>query len=304
VKNKNLKIGFLLLIALASLAWASAACADAGSATEHRDSGEHAEGPSMHVPNVINILHHYFPHHPLVQVLHQWEDIVFSILVACLLAGFAVAAARRGADVPRGLQNFFEFAVESLDNFVCGILGPHGRDFTPFIGTLFLYIFSMNLFGLIPFMKSPTSSYAVTLPLGITVFVYVQYTGIRRLGFLRYLDHLAGEPRNAVGFILIPLMLFLHVVGEFVKPVSLSLRLFGNIWGEDVLIAVFVGMGSALGIPVPLHFPFLLLALLTSFVQATVFCLLTTIYISLMLPHDEHEEEHGEPARAHAEVNP
>lgn len=252
------------------------------------------EGASMHLPNLINILHHYFPDSSVVQFLHDWENVIFALGSAVFLAALFSVAARRAELIPGGLQNFCEMAVENLDNFVTGILGDRWRKFTPFIGTIFLYIFTMNFIGVIPFLKSPTSSFGITFPLGLTVFFYVQATGIRELGLWKYLDHLAGEPRNTVGFILIPLMLFLHVVGEFVKPLSLSLRLFGNIWGEDVLIAVFVGMGSKIGIPVPLHFPFLFLATLTSFVQATVFCLLTTIYISLMLPHEHHEhEEHG-----------
>lgn len=293
---RYLVLGLFLGLAVSALpsAWASEHAAGAAAA----EAAGHDAEASMHVPNIVNLLYHYFPHSPVIRFLHHWENIFFSALVAALLAWAGWVAARRGELIPRGIQNVFELAVESLDNFVCGILGPPGRDFTPFIGTLFLYIFVMNLFGILPFMKSPTSSFGITFPLGLTVFVYVQYTGIRRLGPLAYLDHLAGEPRNAVGFVLIPLMLFLHVVGEFVKPVSLSLRLFGNIWGEDILIAVFVGMGSKIW--VPLHFPFLFLALLTSFVQATVFCLLTTIYISLMLPHEEGEHGH-EPV--HEEVS-
>ncbi len=243
----------------------------------------------MHLPNFVNILYHYFPHTRFIQFLHNWENVIFSLIAAVILAVAFSIAGKRAALVPGGLQNFCEMAVESLDNFVTGILGERWRKFTPFVGTVFLYVFTMNFIGVIPFLKSPTSSFGITFPLGLAVFFYVQATGIRELGFFKYLDHLAGEPRTAVGFILIPLMLFLHVVGEFVKPLSLSLRLFGNIWGEDVLIAVFVGMGKG----VPIHFPFLLLATLTSFVQATVFSLLTTIYISLMLPHEhEHAESH------------
>ncbi len=265
--------------------------AEAASAVENH-AAQSEEGASMHLPNLINILNHYFPHQPVIHFLHEWENVLFSLGVAFFLAVTFSIAARRASLIPSRIQNLFEAVAEGLDNFVTGILSKRWRKFTPFIGTLFLYIFLMNFAGVIPFLKSPTSSFSITFPLGLTVFFYVQATGIRELGFLKYLDHLAGEPRNAVGFLLIPLMLFLHVVGEFVKPLSLSLRLFGNIWGEDVLIAVFVSMGSKIGIPIPLHFPFLFLAALTSFVQAAVFCLLTTIYIALMLPHDYHEGEH------------
>jgi F-type H+-transporting ATPase subunit a len=273
------------------VAFASEAAGHAPAA--HGEAAAHAEeGASMHLPNVVNILHHFFPDQPLVRFLHEWENVFFALAVAAFLAWTFSMAARRASLIPAGLQNVYELAAESLDNFVTGILGARWRKFTPFIGSLFIYIFIMNFAGVIPFLKSPTSSFGITFPLGLSVFLYVQATGIRELGFFKYLDHLAGEPRNAVGFILIPLMLFLHVVGELVKPLSLSLRLFGNIWGEDVLIAVFVSMGSKMPLPIPIHFPFLFLALLTSFVQATVFCLLTTIYIALMLPHEHGEEGH------------
>ncbi|HNV86500.1 MAG TPA: F0F1 ATP synthase subunit A [Candidatus Omnitrophota bacterium] len=251
------------------------------------------EETALEAPNAITLLYHYFPHQPAVEFLHHWENIFFSALVAVLIGATGFIAAKRSALVPCGIQNLFEFAVEGLDNFICGILGKNGRQFTPFIGTLFIYIFLMNVAGIIPGLKSPTSSFGITFPLGLVVFFYVQYTGIRKLGLLKYLGHLSGDPQNFIGFLLVPLMLFLHVVGELVKPLSLSLRLFGNIWGEDVLISVFVGMGGRFFIPI--HVPFLFLALLTSFVQATVFCLLATIYISLMLPHEE--EHHEEDAR-------
>jgi F-type H+-transporting ATPase subunit a len=133
--------------------------------------------------------------------------------------------------------------------------------------------------------------------LAICVFCYVQYTGIRRLGIVGYLDHLAGQPRDVVSIVMVPLMVPLHIMEELAKPLSLSLRLFGNVTGEDVLIAIFVGLGVAslgflhLPIGLPLQVPFIFLAILTSTIQALVFTLLSTVYFSMMLPHDE--EHHG-----------
>jgi len=107
-----------------------------------------------------------------------------------------------------------------------------------------------------------------------------------------------------------PLFFVLHIIGELAKPVSLALRLFGNILGEDILLGAFLMMGlmvtAAIGgdhLPawspgIPLHFPFLFLVLLTSTIQALVFSLLTTIYILLVLPHDEHHDEAGHEAAA------
>jgi F-type H+-transporting ATPase subunit a len=257
-------------------------------------------GGAPELPNFITVLYHYFHDVGFVQWLHHWENIVFSWIIIILMCVVAQRATRRATLLPGQLQNFVEMIVESLDNFVHGVLGKHGREFTPFLGTLFVYILLMNLMGLLPLMKSSTSSWNTTVALAICVFGYVQFTGIRKLGIIGYLDHLCGTPRDVVAIIMIPLMLPLHIMEELAKPLSLSLRLFGNVTGEDVLIAIFVGLGvAALGfmhlpLGLPLHVPFIFLALLTSTIQALVFTLLSTVYFSMMLPHEEHKEAHPE----------
>ena len=187
--------------------------------------------------------------------------------------------------IPGRLQNSAEFFVGSIDDFVRGIIGEKGRKYTPFIGTLFIYIFFMNLFGLIPLMKSSTSSWSTTLALALCVFTYVQYTAVKELGFLGYMDHLAGKPRGAFAFTLVfpILMFFLHMISEFIKPISLSLRLRSNIWGDDVLLAVLGRFGIA---GFPLFFFNTLMAVLTALVQTVVFCFLSTIYFSLVMPEE------------------
>jgi F-type H+-transporting ATPase subunit a len=254
-------------------------------------------GSDVHeLPNFITVLHHYLVGTSVGDFLHKWENVIFSLLMAAFMCLIAYIATRKPQLVPGKLQNVVEFFVESLSNFIVGVLGEQGRKFVPFLGSLFLYILCLNLFGLIPLMKSPTANINQTVALAICVFGYVQWTGIRANGLLGYIDHLAGQPRNVIGFILIPLMLPLHIVEEFAKPLSLSLRLFGNITGEDILLYIFVVLGvgilsfTKLPIGVPLHIPFIFLALLTSFIQALVFMLLSTSYFLLMLPHHEGEE--------------
>jgi F-type H+-transporting ATPase subunit a len=142
-------------------------------------------------------------------------------------------------------------------------------------------------------MFTPTAVVNTTLAMSLIVFVTVQVVGFRSHGPLGYLWHLAGEPRDVVGWCMAPLMLPLHVVGELAKPVSLALRLFGNMMGGESLLAVFMGLGvgllafTNLPVGIPLHLPFIFLELLTTLVQALVFTLLSTIYISLVLPHSE-----------------
>ena len=250
--------------------------------------------------NWMTLLSELFHGNPIVEFLHRWENVVFSCAVILILCTVAVLASRNAKVHPGGLQNLVESLIEGLDDFVCGILGAAGRRFTPFIGTLFLYILMMNLFGLVlPGMKSPTSSINTTVALAASVFLYVQWTAVRELGILGYADHLLGSPRNLVGFIMVPLMLPLHLLEELVRPLSLSLRLFGNILGEDATIAALLGMGilvsNVFKIPVgvPFHLFFLPIALLLSVIQALVFSSLVAIYIALILAaHEEGHEAH------------
>ena len=267
---------------------------------------EHAAPPASggipELPNVITLLSQRWHDHPLVAWLHHWENLVFAGAVALIACLIAWRHARRPSLTPRGGQNVLELFVEAVDTFVQGVVGRSGRRYTPFIGTLFLYIWLMNLAVLVPGMKSSTSSLNTTVGLAVVVFSYVQWTGIRANGLLRYLDHLAGSPRDAVGWALAPLMLPIHVLGECIKPLSLSLRLGFNVFAEDVLLAVLVGLGIAAGIA--LHLPIGLplqalvvpLVLIFSTVQALVFSVLSTVYIALMSPH----EAHASPAAAGA----
>jgi len=264
----------------------------------HEAGHEKSEGPQK-FPNLITVLHRAFPNAGWSRFLEHYEVILFALLVAFLIGLVARLATRNPQLVPSGLQNAVETLVEQLNDFITGILGErHAPRFVPFLGTLFLYIWAMNLFGLIPFMDSPTSNLNVTVALALTVFVYAQYVGLRGLGLVGYLDHLMGSPRNLTGWLLVPLMLPIHVLGELAKPISLSCRLFGNIFGEDMLLVAFVSLGittlsfAHLPFGLPLQVPFLVLALLTSTLQALVFTVLSTIYILLMLPHHDHEPGH------------
>lgn len=281
-----------------------------GEATEASHASEaHGEaeghgaesGPPIELPDLTEYLKHFFggPEERAgnwSDYLFSWRGPFFAILLLLLLSTLLLRGAAKREMIPGRYQNAIEYVVEAFYNFIQGILGHHAREFAPFLGTLFLYIWFMNLSGLIPLFKAPTSLFETTLALALVVFLYVQITGFRKLGVGGYFYHLVGSPTDLMGWCLVPLMLPLHIIGELAKPVSLSLRLFGNIMGEDVLIAVFTGLGvltlSAFKSPVgiPLEFPFIFLGLLLSTIQALVFTLLSTIYFSQMLPH---EEEHG-----------
>ena len=268
-------------------------------------------GPESSVPelaNFISLAVHRLPNEALAGFLHHWENVIFSLIIVAGLSLVAWLTQRNRELIPRRrLQNIVELVVEGMDNFIAGVMGhKEGRRYLPYAGTLFLYIMCMNFMGMVPGMKSPTSSLNTTVALALCTFIYVQFTGIKRLGMLGYLDHMAGSPRMPeekgvfkifliLLFIPIHILLFIiHIVGELVKPVSLALRLFGNITGEDALLALFVTLGitllSFIKSPVgfPLQLPVMLLSLILGTVQAVVFSLLSAIYIAMMLPH--HEE--------------
>lgn len=204
-------------------------------------------------------------------------------------------------------QGLIELYVSTVDHFICDILGKEmGRKYLPFLGTLGIYIWFMNLAALVPGFMSPTTYLQQTFALSLCVFVYVQYTAIKYNGVKGFVYHLMGSPEGLVMWLMSPLLFVLHVLGELIKPVSLALRLRGNILGEHILLGVFAAMGvmilqsmvSSLGIEnpymgIPIHGLLLPIALIGSTIQALVFMTLSAIYILLVLPHDEHHDEHA-----------
>lgn len=187
---------------------------------------------------------------------------------------------------PGKMQIVLEMIVGGLNNFVTGIVGEKvAKTATPIIGTIFIFIFSLNAFGVIPGFISPTANINTTVALAIFAFIIVQYYGIKTQG-LKYFNHFLGDP-----LWLAPLMLPIHIIGELAKPLSLSIRLFGNIYGEETVIMVLMlivtsTMGNLL---IPIQAPITLFSIFTSTIQAFVFSMLFSIYISIAIAsHDEH----------------
>jgi F-type H+-transporting ATPase subunit a len=247
------------------------------------------------LPNFISLLKHLLQDKSWESLLHRSESLIFSIFIALIVCLIFRVGLKKKSLIPSSFQNFLEFVVENFRNTVLSILGPKGEEHIPFLGTLFIYILSMNLAGLVPLMKSPTLNLNITLGLAICVFARVQYLNIRNLGLGGFLYHLAGSPKGAIRWALVPLMFPLELLTQFTRPATLAFRLCGNILGEDILIGSFAlfgvqllaSYGSPIGIP--LQLPFMFLVLLTSVLQALVFTLLSTIYILLSMPHAEEK---------------
>lgn len=173
-------------------------------------------------------------------------------------------------------RNFFEIIAESLYKLTENVMGHHEAPiYYPIIGTLFLFIFTSNIIGLIPGFLPPTDNLNTTLALGAFVFLYYNFAGVRAHG-LAYFKHFLGPV-----LWLAPLLLVIELASHIFRPLSLALRLRGNIMGDHVVLSIFSGL-----VPYLLPVIFYGLGVFVAFVQAFVFCLMTMVYISLSTAHD------------------
>ncbi len=207
------------------------------------------------------------------------DYLVMVIVVALLLIIVLGLASRRLSLIPSKRQSLLEFIIQSFEGQLVEIIGEEGRKFLPMIATVGLFVFSANMIGLVPGFMSPTSKLNVTAGCALTVFVYYHWQGMKAQGVFRYLKHFAG-PIPALA----PLLLPIELISHFSRPVSLSLRLFGNIFAEELLIVIIASI-----VPFVLPLPFMAVAIFTSVIQAFVFVLLACIYIAGAVAH---EEEH------------
>ena len=237
------------------------------------------------------------------------SKIYAGALVAVLLVmcGFlALGRLKRVADPLLPAENLslygtFQYIAEFLFRLGDNVMGPENRKYLPFIGTIFVYILSMNLLGLVPGFIAPTGEMAFNAGLAITVFIAYTFWGIREVGFVNYLKHMCGPAFFPLVFsfswrLIFDVFVFLfewvihlfifgvEVVSHLFRPVSLSLRLYGNMTADHALLMVFTEM-TKFGVPVVFYF----LGIIVSFMQAFVFSMLTMIYIRLATAHEEGE---------------
>jgi F-type H+-transporting ATPase subunit a len=186
----------------------------------------------------------------------------------------------QGAVPPRKFtfRNMFEILAESLYGFVEGAMGEGGaKRFYPLIGALFIFILFANLFALIPGFSAPTDTLKTNVGIAILVFLLTHIYGVKEHG-VAYFKHFLGPVP-----VLIPLMLPIELISHLVRPVSLSLRLMGNMLADHKVVMSFFAL-----VPLVVPLPFLLLGLLVCFIQALVFCTLAMVYISMAIEHEEH----------------
>ena len=211
-----------------------------------------------------------------------WYTVMFVLAVLLTIVLIWVMKPRRlSVDEPSYSQMTLEAGVLAIRNLLVDNVGPHGLKYFPVIATFGMLILVSNLMGLIPGLMSPTASTSVTFALGISSFVYYNAIGIKENGLLGHLRHFAGPiPWLAV------LMFPIELISNFVRPMSLGIRLFGNLFGDEQILGTISGLAPWV-VPV-LIMP---LSLFVAFMQTFIFVLLSIIYISEVSHH--HEEHHG-----------
>jgi F-type H+-transporting ATPase subunit a len=215
--------------------------------------------------------------------------VMIMLLVAALTTLSLVVRSRLSVDNPGKLQILMEDAIGAVIGLLEEWIGPTGRNFLPLIATLGIFILLGNYAGLVPGLMAPTSNFNVTLGCAITTWVYYHFQGIKHQGIVKYLMHFAVPPGSPVW--MAPLMLFIEVISHLSRVLSLSLRLFGNVFGEEIVILILFTL-----IPFILPVPMMFLGLVTGGLQAFVFVLLSIIYLQAAVAVEHHEDEHGHDA--------
>ncbi len=226
-----------------------------------------------HKSFIYHWLEHYF-HHEVVP-----DHLIIAVFVSMVLAGFAIwFRGRISVENPGKLQLVLEAIVSALQDLLVANIGAKGRPFLGLVGTLGLFILMSNLIGLVPYFSSPTTSLNMTLGCALVAFLYYNYQGIRAQGAGKYFKHFLGPLP-----VLAPLMLPIEIISHFSRIVSLSLRLFGNIFGEELVIAA-LGVMVAFLVPVPM----MLFGVFGGVLQAFVFIMLTMVYLGGAVASEEH----------------
>jgi F-type H+-transporting ATPase subunit a len=244
-------------------------------------------------------------------VISIWNDISISNsiftawLVMAVLVALGVVASRMVSEVPGRFQGFIELIVQALVDFMKDAGGPAVVRFLPLFGTLFLFALLSNWLGIIPLvgqvelLHSPTADYHTNLGLALTGFVWYQWAGIQQNGlgyFTRWVNIPAFKEGPLVGVVMLVFVGPIEFFSELFRILTLTLRLWGNIWGGEIVLSVL----SALLFVPSFVLPFVGLELFIGFIQAFVFAFLVLLYIILALESHGGEEHEAHPAAAHA----
>lgn len=296
------------------------------SATAAQAAGEHASSAAGHgaghaEPFLVEAVNHYLG--PLVLNIERaimppiyglfgatWHEptageliipahVVWAVILFIICAvGALLLRGRMSVDRPSKGQQLLELVVEQIRGLLDQVIGPYGRRYVPVVGSFALFILIANLMAQIPGLGSPTENINVTGALGLSSFLYYIGSGFRQQG-IGYLKHFTGGLSGTLLLALGPLIFVVEILSNTVRPVTLSLRLFVNMYADEQIGHSFLSLVAPL---VPIFT--IVLGVFVAFVQTFIFIMLSMVYLSETVPHEEHDhEEHGHGHEAVAEAH-
>ncbi len=247
------------------------------------------------LPSIYNLLGLTW-HEPAPGELIIPAHVVWAIMLMVICtAGVLLLRGKLSVDRPSKGQQLLEIVVEQIRSLLDQVVGPYGRRYVPVVGSFAVFILIGNLMGLVPGLGAPTESINVTGALGITSFLYYITTGFRQQG-IKYLKHFTGGLTGAMLPTLGILIFVVEIISNSVRPVTLSLRLYVNMFADHQIAGVFLKLSPWL---IPIFT--IVLGVFVAFVQTFIFIMLSMVYLSETVPHEEHDhEEHTHEAMAEA----
>jgi len=206
---------------------------------------------------------------------HAYPHVIYSWVVMILLITFGAIAAKSVSLIPGKAQNVFEVVISGIENFMIDVTGEEGRWLFPLVATIFIYIFSCNLIGLVPGFFPPTASLNTTASCALTVVIFTHIIGIKYHG-VKYIKHFLGPV-----WWMIPIVFPIEVIGHLARILSLSFRLFGNMMGHELVLGILFVLAGLFFAPLPI----MALGIFVALVQAFVFFLLSMMYFTGAMEH-------------------
>jgi F-type H+-transporting ATPase subunit a len=228
-----------------------------------------------------------------------WYTVMF--VIACILSVTVIwiLKGKLSEEQPSYGQQTLELGVLAVRNMLEDIIGPHGLKYFPVIMTFAVLILISNLMGLFPLFMSPTAAVSVTFALGLSSFLYYNFIGIKENGLIGHLKHLAGPI-----WWIAPLIFPIELISNFIRPFSLGIRLFGNLFADEKVVQTVSGLAP----PWTWIAPLLLmpLSIFVAFIQTFVFVLLSQLYLSEVShgSHEEHEHDEHVETSTHGHAHP
>jgi len=206
---------------------------------------------------------------------HSYPHVIYSWVVMTFLIVMGVIASKGISMIPSKAQNVFEVIISGIEDFMITVTGEEGRWLFPIAATVFLYIFTCNIVGLIPGFFPPTASLNTTLSCALPVVIFTHIIGLKVHG-VKYIKHFLGPV-----WWMVPLIFLIEIIGHTARILSLTFRLFGNIMGHELVLGILFSLAGLFFAPLPI----MALGIFVCFVQAFVFFLLSIMYFSGAMEH-------------------